>query len=409
MDRTNADGNNGGLYEDRNTTLGREGTLIAARDKNLIQEELCNTVEQAGLTLDPNDDTQVFQAIQRMFLQSAVGNWFGVAHSTDPDDYTSGNSIISMASDGAGHIVAIGYSNSAPAVFISESSGAAWKTVTSGLSSATNIKNVLYANGNFYLFEGAGNADVWKSTDFGATWALNATLNPALLGGGFYVTLSTRPGACAYGGGRILLPGYRSDTFGAVVVYSDDDGATWDYFDISSDISASSIDVLSVAYTGTRFVLTYFADNTHVWYSSDGGENWTQSAAISGAVTSNPYHKVAAGGGAVMIKSGGKIFKSTDGGATFAASAVLDRSSVFGRFSDIIYAAGCWLVIGGGFFSPYTGSPEQIFYSFDNGASWKVAAVPEINTIYQACYAGGTFLACCNDGTNRILRTIKAF
>jgi photosystem II stability/assembly factor-like uncharacterized protein len=404
MKRTTADGNSGNLYQDRNTTLGRVGTLIQAEDKNLIQEEICNAIEGAGITLNGSDDTQLLQAIKTLQLRGAVHNWFGVAHSTDPDDY-QGNDILSIAADGAG--VVIGASNSTH-VFKSNSYGAGWQTVTSGLGSATNLHNALYANSNFYLISSGG--AVWKSTDSGDSWSLNATFNNALLGGGFSVTLSTRPGGgMAYGNGRLLAVGSRSDNTNAVAVYSDDDGATWDYFDISSDIAATSIDVLSIVYTGTSFLLTFTGDSNTVWRSTDGGENWTASTDLTGVVTSNPYHKVAAGGGVVLFSGGGKVFKSTDDGINFASTPVLDKSSTFGRFSDVVYGNGIWVVIGGGYFSPYTGSPEQIFISTDSGATWEGAAVPEINTIYQAIYAGGCFIACCNTGTNRIFRTLKAF
>lgn len=66
MDRTNADGSIGNLYVDRNLSLGRAGTLITARDKNLTQEEICNVIEFTGTALDENDDEQLRKAVQHL-------------------------------------------------------------------------------------------------------------------------------------------------------------------------------------------------------------------------------------------------------------------------------------------------------------------------------------------------------
>lgn len=64
MDRTNADGSIASLYVDRNLSIGRAGTLITARDKNLTQEEICNVIEFTGAALDENDDEQLRKAVQ---------------------------------------------------------------------------------------------------------------------------------------------------------------------------------------------------------------------------------------------------------------------------------------------------------------------------------------------------------
>ena len=63
MDRTNAEANDGGLFTDGNPGLGVPATVVDARILNLIQEELVNAVEKAGLTLDDANDEQLAQAI----------------------------------------------------------------------------------------------------------------------------------------------------------------------------------------------------------------------------------------------------------------------------------------------------------------------------------------------------------
>ncbi len=52
-------------YVEGDKSQGIEGTHMHATEPNTWQEELCYIVEQAGLTLDPNDDTQVFAGMMR--------------------------------------------------------------------------------------------------------------------------------------------------------------------------------------------------------------------------------------------------------------------------------------------------------------------------------------------------------
>ena len=61
--RTSAPGSIDNKFVDRNEALGREGTLVIADDKNAIQEEICNTIEAAGITLDSENDEQLKEAV----------------------------------------------------------------------------------------------------------------------------------------------------------------------------------------------------------------------------------------------------------------------------------------------------------------------------------------------------------
>lgn len=72
MHRTTADGSIGNLYVDRNVSIGRAGTLLVAKDRNAIQEELCYIIEQAGITLDDNDTTQLKAAVDAMIAAAGV-------------------------------------------------------------------------------------------------------------------------------------------------------------------------------------------------------------------------------------------------------------------------------------------------------------------------------------------------
>lgn len=63
MKRTTATGSIDGAYIDRNTALGREGTVLVAEDRNAIQEEICAVIEASGQTLSGADLTQLLKAV----------------------------------------------------------------------------------------------------------------------------------------------------------------------------------------------------------------------------------------------------------------------------------------------------------------------------------------------------------
>jgi len=63
MLRTTAPGHASNLYTEGNATLGVPATVVSAEAANFWQEELCNLVEGAGLTL-ASDDDQVLEAVQ---------------------------------------------------------------------------------------------------------------------------------------------------------------------------------------------------------------------------------------------------------------------------------------------------------------------------------------------------------
>lgn len=93
MKRTTAPGSSGGLYVDDNPALGIVGTLVIAEDKNITQEEMCNVVENSGLTLSGSDDTQMSKAIFKMIIENRkpLGEIYAVSKYMAPIAYTAGN------------------------------------------------------------------------------------------------------------------------------------------------------------------------------------------------------------------------------------------------------------------------------------------------------------------------------
>ncbi len=69
------DGNGPGKtgFIDANSPLGRRGTFVTAPIMNALQEEIASVIEAMGLTLNPNDNTQLLQAIQAAIGTMARG------------------------------------------------------------------------------------------------------------------------------------------------------------------------------------------------------------------------------------------------------------------------------------------------------------------------------------------------
>lgn len=57
-----------GLFTDGNVAGGISPTRLVAAWFNALQTELVNVVESSGMELDPDDSTQVLQAMTKMFL-----------------------------------------------------------------------------------------------------------------------------------------------------------------------------------------------------------------------------------------------------------------------------------------------------------------------------------------------------
>ncbi len=70
MKRTDADHHVGNLFQTGNPLTGQRGTRLDHTWLNAVQEELVSVIEAAGLPLDPDDDSQLSQAIRKITLPS---------------------------------------------------------------------------------------------------------------------------------------------------------------------------------------------------------------------------------------------------------------------------------------------------------------------------------------------------
>ena len=67
MKRTDADGSVEGKFSDGSPEQGLPATVINAEFLNNIQEEICNFIERAGLSLDGTDQEQLWKALLAVF------------------------------------------------------------------------------------------------------------------------------------------------------------------------------------------------------------------------------------------------------------------------------------------------------------------------------------------------------
>ncbi len=67
MKRTDADGSVEGKFSDGSPEQGLPATVINAEFLNNIQEEICNFIERAGLSLDGTDQEQLWKALGAVF------------------------------------------------------------------------------------------------------------------------------------------------------------------------------------------------------------------------------------------------------------------------------------------------------------------------------------------------------
>jgi photosystem II stability/assembly factor-like uncharacterized protein len=201
-------------------------------------------------------------------------------------------------------------------------------------------------------------ADVWLTTDKGATWANATGLVPSPFAGGNIIAAVCFP--IGKDTTRLLVAsGAKAGS--AEVAYSDDDGATW-----------ATVDVGAVDWEGCAGAAALFAlDWTHIWFatdhgrvyfSDDGGLTWTsQSSALTAsaakqlnAVVFTDYDNGWACGNSDIV------MRTLDGGTTWTA---LTSPTT----SDNVTALDAWTkyraIIGS--------NAGEVYETWDGGATWE--------------------------------------
>ncbi len=196
------------------------------------------------------------------------------------------------------------------------------------------ITGLVYAVGYTYIF---------KSTDFGATWAALST------------GVDTPEGK-AVGSGFPTLARIDFDPRASQVLYA--------------SASAKS--------EGTNCKGTPAGGECGLYKSVDNGVTWTQLGLQSPGTDSLSIDPVSGAiyAGAVLTRSSGAVFKSTDGGTTFTP--LMNKFSLFGPYVCVdpntpstVYA---FAQLG-----PLYGSDNTHYYrSTDAGATWTAVTIPDL-------------------------------
>ncbi len=135
-----------------------------------------------------------------------------------------------------------------------------------------------FAAGNGFLFAGASDSVVYRSTDYGVSWTVSDTLNGHVI-------------ALIVSGSNLIAGTERPDT-GISAFVSTDNGTSW--------VAASGIRriVAALAADGA----TVFAGGNGVFRSTDGGMSWTLT---TGGIGSHYFMSLAV--------SGSYVFAGTQG------------------------------------------------------------------------------------------------
>jgi hypothetical protein len=207
--------------------VGASGKIWTSTSSGAFVDRSANVA--AGFTGVFND--VVYDAGLQLFI--AVGATGEIQTSTHGDVWTrartGGNALLAIATDGAGHCVAVGVDN----LILSSSNGTTWTTRTSPFAFTPDVQDVAFGAGAVCVISdgtdptGVG-SEIGTSLDNGATWTVS--YHPGVAG--------TRPAI-----------GYHP-TIGFVAVYNilaaaSSDGVTW----------ASVNTLLMSEFTGNQLVV----------------------------------------------------------------------------------------------------------------------------------------------------------
>ena len=221
---------------------------------------------------------------------------------------------------------------------------------------AVNAGDSLFVGSKVLAGSAVNTADMWYSTDAGASWTIGLT-DPFIAG---EVIIAIRCVQKDKNTTRILVARGTTDAGNpAEVRYSDDGGLTWTTANLGSTVGTYCLGPKSL------FVLDFY----HIWavtttggiyFSSDGGATFTvQGAGITvqnlwAIVFSDTLHGYAVG-------AANAIVKTTDGGVTWtvvtgpAANAAVIASSL-----EVISYYKVWVAYANG----------TLYYTLNGGTTW---------------------------------------
>ena len=242
-------------------------------------------------------------------------------------------------------------------VWRSKDNGATWKQMTSsaGWVARAYHSSVAIPDGSIVLMGGKDSGgklknDVWRSTDYGATWkqmTANAKWSPRW----------THSSIVTPDGSIVLMGGRESSGDMDDVWKSTDNGATWTQMTASAEWSAR-MQHSSVTMPDGSIVLMGGGDSTKgwkndVWRSTDDGATWMQMTASAGWSARSGHSSVATPDGSVVLMGGfsghgfNDVWQSTDDGTTWTRLTQNAGWSPRWTHSSVMMRDGSIVLMGG--------------------------------------------------------------
>lgn len=243
-------------------------------------------------------------------------------------------------------------------------------TVTSG------VNHVVCFNNNFMAWNDGGSTSSYYSTD-GVNWSSGSP------------STTNRLWSCTYGNGYWLLAG--SQGTGSIQVSTN--GTSW-----TSYSTPSYTYLCTYLVSSNEFIL--ITDNgTYYRSGNPSSSSWTQRA------NSRPYKNpstgsfrgIATNGSTIVVcgGSGAYLWWSTDGGSNWSETTFIEGGSTnAGELYDVTWDGTQFIAVGG-YYKDYS---KSYFYTSPNGVTWSPLVAgsfgtPSLNTtLYSVGYGGGRYI-----------------
>lgn len=244
--------------------------------------------------------------------------------------------------------VVIAGSRNGGGLFKTNDGGATWTEANTGIDNYGIVTTLGIDGGNIYVGTKGG---IYKSDNNGNNWKVTS--------GGIRAQNITYPGFALLGADLYIGSGYGG------IFHTADEGATWD--DVNDGLPVSEWNLNNLFSTST----TLFAWDR---LSFDGGETWEMSNLYSPGSTVMDYNGprwLEHGNAWFAIKSydNAGVFRSTDNGQNWTTiNNGIPNPSETAFFK--IYSKGSTLFLG---------TSTGLYYSNDNGDSWRKGVFPDLN------------------------------
>jgi len=207
---------------------------------------------------------------------------------------------------------------------------------------------------------GAATANVWYTSDGGATWTVCATdpfsENGANISSCVILVGETAPRF-------IVFRGTVSGSYGSRCSISDDWGASWSEVTIGGNTNGSYV---NGAFAYSAGLIYAVGNGGYIWYSEDRGSNWTEILPATTGVAVELWDTHTSDGVTIYaVGDSNTVIKSTDSGVSWASTTTSPADGTEALFT--VQAPTEYRVIVGG---EIDAGEDCLWISQDGGATW---------------------------------------